>query len=249
MKNNVLYIDIETAPSMGYYFDLWKEGNIVGKVREWYILSVAYKWEGEKSVKAMGLPDYPGYKKNKEDDKELVSLIHSLLSQADIVIAHNGDRFDVKKINARLLKHGITPPSPYKTVDTLKVAKKYFAMESNRLNDIAKYLKLGSKLSHSGFKLWEDCMAGDKKAWAIMLKYNKQDIVLLEAVYLKLRPWMTNHIDRNILNGTSRQCPNCGKDTLHNEGIRPTKTGIHIRYRCAGKGGCGAWTHLKAPKP
>lgn len=227
----ILLIDIETAPSLGYYFDLWKEGNIVGNVKSWYILSFAWQWAGEKKIDCRGIVDYPRYKKNKEDDFALVHDIHTLLSQADIVVAHNGDRFDIRKINARFLKHGFPPPAPYKTVDTLKVARKYFAMDSNRLNDVAQYLGVGSKLPHTGFKLWEDCMRGDKKAWDLMKRYNKQDVVLLHDVYMTLRTWMTNHPNVNIFTGKNPACPNCG-GAVQKRGFNITKTGRTQRYQC-----------------
>lgn len=235
----ILLLDIETAPSLGYYFDLWKEGNIVGTVRNWYILSIAWQWYGETTVHCAGLIDYSAYKKDKEDDLSLAITIHDLLDQADIVIAHNGDRFDIKKINARLLRHGFSPPSPYKTVDTLKIAKKHFALDSNRLDAIGKYLGVGAKLPHTGFKLWEDCMAGDKTAWNLMKRYNKQDVVLLEKVYTILKPWMTNHPNVNVFTGKQEGCPACGGD-LNKRGFSITNTGRKQRYQCKD---CGGWSH------
>lgn len=227
-----LYIDIETSPSLGYFFELYKEGNILATTKSWYILSIAWKFEGEKQVKCLGLVDYPRYKKDREDDKDLVEDIWELLNSADIVLAHNGDRFDIKKINARFLKHELTPPSPYKTIDTLKIARNKFAMDSNKLDSIAKYLGVGSKLPHTGFKLWQDCMSGDLKAWDLMKKYNKQDVVLLEHVYEALKPWMTTGPNMNVYMGTTHNCPKCGEDALQRRGEAYTKTQKYQRFQC-----------------
>ena len=243
-KIKKLLLDIETAPSLGFYFDLWKEGNIVGTVQSWYILSVAWKWEGEKTVHAVSIADYPHYKQHKEDDRLLVERIWMLLNHADIVVAHNGDRFDLPKINARFLKHGLRPPEPYATVDTLKVARRYFKMDSNRLNEVAKYLGVGSKLPHTGFKLWEDCMKGDKKAWALMKRYNKHDVVLLEKVYLALRPWMKNHPNCNVFT-EQNGCPNCGSKNVQKRGFSITATGHKQRWQC---NDCSAWSHSSSHK-
>lgn len=227
----IILLDIETAPSLGFYFDLYKEGNIVATVKSWYILSFAYKTLGGKTH-CMALPNFPKlYAKDKEDDSALVAVLHAVLEEADIIVAHNGDRFDLRKINARFLKYGMAPPSPYKTVDTLKVARKCFALDSNRLNDIGKYLGVGSKLPHTGFKLWEDCMAGDKKAWGLMKRYNVQDVELLDSVYHKLLPWMTNHPNIGVYAGIDHHCPNCG-GTLTRRGFLYTKTGRKQRYQC-----------------
>lgn len=230
----ILFLDVENSPSLGYYYDLWREGNIVGTEKPWYMLSIAYQWAGSKTVHCLGLVDYPQYKKNREDDSALLKDIHTLLDEADIVIAHNADKFDIRKINARLLKHGLNPPSPYKTVDTLKVAKRYFKLDSNRLDDLGKYLKIGAKLPHTGFKLWKDCMDGDLKAWELMKRYNKQDVVLLEKVYTALRPWIVNH----PRTGEVDSCNNCG-GSLQARGFNISKTGKRQRLACTE---CGSWT-------
>lgn len=236
----VLLIDIETAPSVGLYFDLWKEGNIAKTLQLGYILSFAYKWLDEGDVRVVGLPMYQGYYNNMADDKSLCKDLAELLAQADIVVAHNGDKFDLPKINARLVKHGFKPPEPYKTVDTYKVAKKYFSFESNRLNDLGQFLNLGKKAQTGGIELWKGCMDGDKSAWAKMLAYNAQDVVLLELVYKRLRPWMTGHPNVNVLkyhNG----CPVCGCKKLEKRGLSITGTGVRQRYRCKSSS-CGAWS-------
>lgn len=244
----ILLLDIETAPSIGLYFDLWKEGNIVKKLQDWYILSFACKWLGESKVYSVGLNDFRSYAKNRENDEFLCISLAGIMSEADIIIAHNGDGFDIPKINARLIKHGIKPPTPYKTIDTLKVAKRYFNFESNRLNELGVYLGVGEKLSTGGINLWKSCMDGDKKAWTMMKKYNAQDVLLLESVYLALRPWMTNHPNvRVYIEGEG--CPVCGNEHLQARGFSITQTGRKQRYQCVGtkkEPGCGAWSHGKS---
>ena len=128
MKSKVLVIDIETSPILGSVWGLWQQNLSLEMIKDdWYILSFAAKWLGEKEI------IYRDCRETLENDKLLMTEIHALLSQADYVIAHNGDKFDIKKINARLIMNGFPPPSPYKTIDTLKIAKKQFAFTSNKL--------------------------------------------------------------------------------------------------------------------
>lgn len=214
-----LLMDLETAPALGYYFDLYKEGNIVSTKIDWYILSFAYKWLDKKRVHAYALPDFKSYKKNKECDKELVTKLHELISSTDVLVAHNGDNFDMKKSNSRFLVNGLSPIPPVKTVDTLKLARKYFAFDSNRLNDLCKLLGFGEKIETGGKKLWIKCLNGDMKAWKKMVKYNKHDVVLLEKIYLKLRSWNPQQPNANLFNGTISNCPACGSDRLHCKGF------------------------------
>ena len=184
------------------------------------------------------MPDYRGYSAHKEDDEKLVRDLWKVLDEADIVIAHNGDKFDVRKSNARFVFHGLKPPSPYKTVDTLKIARKHFSFNSNRLDDLGHYLGVGRKLPTTGKDLWLRCIRGDEDAWSRMIKYNAHDVALLERVYLQLRPWATSHPD---LGSYSKKlvCPTCHSRNLQHRGYNVTKTGRRQRLQCMD---CGAWS-------
>ncbi len=207
------------------------------------MLTFAYKWYGESTTKVKGLPDYENYKADTEDDSALIKDLWALFDEADIVIGHNGDRFDIRKTNAKFIQHDILPPSPYQTIDTLKVARKYFAFTSNRLDALGELLGVGRKTETGGFSLWKGCMAGDKKAWNLMKKYNKQDVKLLEDVYEQLRPWMTNHPNMNTFNGEGHNCPVCDSLNVQKRGYRRTRTGKYQAYACQE---CGAWSQGRA---
>lgn len=238
MKSKILVYDIETSPNLGFIWGKYEQ-NVIEYDREWYMLCFAYKWLGDRTVKAVGLPDFKTYKKDQEDDKELVAALYALFDEADVVIAHNGDSFDQKKAHARFIYHNMTPPAPYKQIDTKKVAKKYFNFNSNKLDDLGEHLKLGRKVDTGGFELWKGCMNGDKKSWNKMLKYNKQDVNLLEKVYLRMRPWIQNHPSLALMEDRPDGCPRCKSNKIVKEGSRTyRKTGAVQRYRCKD---CGGW--------
>lgn len=245
-KNNtkILLFDIETAPSLGYVWGKWEQ-NVIEFERDWYILSFACKWLNGKKTAVCSLPDFKGYKKNPEDDKLLVAVLWKLFNEADIIIGHNGDAFDIKKANARFLTHGLLPPSPYKTVDTLKLARKYFKFDSNKLDDLAKSLNIGRKENVGGFATWKGCMTGDKKSWKKMTSYNKMDVELLEKVYNKLKPWSNNHPNVALLNGKTNSCPICGSDKVQRRGYSITKTNKFQRIQCQS---CSGWSRLRLPE-
>lgn len=228
----ILLFDIETALSKGYFFDLYKEGNIVEIESSWYMLSFSWKWLGEKTTHVAALPDFPGYAKNKSCDKALVTKLHELFSEADIVVAHNAARFDVRKSNARFVVHGMIPPETYKVVDTLRIAKRHFKFDSNRLDDLGQLLGVGRKLAHTGKKLWLDCQVHDiPSAWVKMKRYNKQDVNLLEAVFLKLRPWATTF--PNLTHYTRAEaCPVCLSKKLAPTGFAYVASGKKQRFTC-----------------
>lgn len=238
-----LLIDIETAPTLAWVWQLY-EANAVGVEKSWYILSVAFKWLGDDKIQTLSLPDFSTYKTSKENDKMLLGAIWKLLDEADVIIAHNGDRFDLPKINARLLVNGFAPPSPYKTIDTLKIARNKFKFDSNRLDALARTLGFGRKLPHTGFDLWKGCMAGDKKSWKLMCDYNAHDVELLETLYLRIRAWATTHPNKNVYDG-GNGCPRCGGHRMEKRGIQYTATSMKQRYHCLKKD-CGAWSSGKS---
>jgi DNA polymerase elongation subunit (family B) len=217
---------------------MW-ETRLIEIIEPWYMLSFAYKWQGQKRVTVKALPDYPLYATDPKNDKALASELRDLLDEADVVIAHNGDRFDLPKCASRILVHGIKPPSPYKTVDTLKLARKLFRYESNKLDDLCRILGIGTKLKHTGFDLWKRCMDGDSRAWALMKKYNGHDVYpLLEGLYDRIKPFAPNH-PRLTHYTRANACPTCQSANIQSRGFIVTATGKRQRIHCQD---CGAWS-------
>jgi len=232
----ILLVDIETAPINGLTWTMF-EANVIHVIQPTYMMSFSVKWLDKKGVKTFGLCDYPAFKKDKTNDGPLVADLWKYFDAADVIIGHNGDSFDIKKTNARLAVHQLGPPSPYKTIDTLKLARASFKFDSNKLDNIGRYLGVGRKLPHTGKDLWLSCMAGDPKAWRTMKRYNAQDVRLLEAVYLKLRPWSKNppHLPSY---SDATGCPVCSSTNVQHRGFNVAKQRKTQRLQCQD---CGHW--------
>jgi hypothetical protein len=237
LSPRICYYDLENSPSLGWYYDRYKEGNIVADEQDWFMLSFAWTWGDEKKVHCKALCDYPGYAKDKTDDSHLVKDLWKIFDEADILIAHNGDRFDRRKSNSRFLGLGLPPPSPYKTIDTLKIARRQFMQGSNSLQSLGEFLGLGGKLPTTGWHTWRGCIDGDQKAWNALKRYNKRDVILGRAVYKKLLPWTHNHPDLRVWSGKA-SCRNCGSHKLQMRGEERTLTTIKQRYQCQS---CNHW--------
>jgi hypothetical protein len=235
----IAFFDIETAPTRAYVWENY-DTNVIRTDRDWYMLSFAIKWSHKKSVQTVALPDFSGYQRNRECDKALSKALWEVFHEADILVAHNGDRFDTKKANARFLVHGLKPPSPYKTIDTLKIARRHFKFNSNKLDDLARYLRIGSKLPHTGAHLWFGCMSGDEKSWRVMRRYNAHDVELLEQVYNKMRAWAPNHPDLNVYKEYRARvgCPTCQSENTQRRGIGVKIKRKYYRFQCRD---CGSW--------
>jgi DNA polymerase elongation subunit (family B) len=231
----ILILDIETFPITAEVWSAY-EANALRILRDSIIVCFSVKWLGGKQI-TKALPDYPGYKTGAEDDRRLVAELRGLLDEADVVVAHNGRKFDFKRINARMVIHGILPPSPYATVDTLVAARQHFGFSQNKLDALGKTLGVGQKVHTGGYTLWQGCLAGDERAWRRMKRYNAQDVTLLERVYRRLLPWIKNHPNHGTYTGIA-SCPNCGSTKIQRRGSARATTRTYQRFQCQK---CGKW--------
>lgn len=240
MTAKVVLLDIETAPNLGWIWGKYEQ-DVIAFEQQWFLLCFSYRWltaEGD-GVRCCALPDYDGYAEAPTHDGKLTQALWGVFDEADVIIAHNGDAFDIKKANAKFIQHELPPPSPYKTIDTLKIAKKHFKFESNKLNDLGEYLGVGHKASTGGFGLWKRCMDGDVDAWEKMRAYNVQDVALLEKVYYKLRPWSSSHPNLSLYsNSNDLRCPTCGSEHIQKRGSAYTRLQVRQRLQCQE---CSAW--------
>ncbi len=244
MTARVLIYDIENTPSLGYVWDKWNT-NVIEMVEDWWMLCFAYKWLDEGKIHSVSQPDFAGYERDKHNDYGVVAELWHLFDEADIVVAHNGDRFDQAKSRARFAVHGFDPPSPYKEVDTKKIASRHFNFTSNSLNDLCRQFGIGAKGQTGGFSTWTGCMAGDPKSWARMTRYNRQDVALLEELYLKLRPWVTNHPNLALYGDRPDACPKCGGGPLRSKGWRTYQVARRRAFRCQACGGISYGRHVE----
>jgi len=247
MKHNakIVVFDIETAPAQAYIWKRWKNNvHLDQVVSEGYVLCAVAKFLNERSPRRISMLDFPHlWKKDSENDVEVVKWCWDILDEADIVVAHYGKGYDIPVLNARFITLGLPPPKPYKIVDTKEIASKYFKFPYNSLDGIGEYLKLGRK-NKTDFNLWVNCMNGVKSAWKDMVDYCVQDVLLLEKVYKKLIPWCSTHPNLSLYDLTNENpvCPKCGSDSLQWRGTHRTLTQVYRRFQCKD---CGGWGREK----
>lgn len=236
----MVVLDVETAPQMGYFWGRFNQNIGANMVTQnCYMLTWAAKELGDSDVEFDSLfLDQEAYQADPTDDKRIIESMYEVLDDADIIIAHNGDNFDMKKILARGVIHGLTPPVMPRKIDTLKIARRECKFDSNRLDELCKFFGMTGKIDTGGFELWQGCMDGDASSWAKMLKYNIGDIHALEAVYLKLRHYDSKHpnVGQYYRDG-KRRCTVCGSAAVVTTGGE-VHTNMSI-YQSAQCGNCG----------
>jgi DNA polymerase elongation subunit (family B) len=227
----ILLLDIETAPNTAYVWGLFKQNISISQVVDSSeMLCWAAKWYGDHNVM---------FKSILHGKKKMLTHIHKLLDEADVVVHYNGSRFDIPTLNKEFLEAGMMPPAPYLQVDLLRTARQQFRFPSNKLDYVGRALGEGKKHTHEGFELWVKCMKKDKDAWTRMEQYNVQDVLLLEKVYNRFLPWIKSHPNVGTHTERSHVCPTCGSHAVQSRGYKVTTTGKYRRYSC---NDCGSWS-------
>lgn len=229
-----LFLDIETAPLVAYVWDIWDQNIGLSQINtDWHLLSFSAKWKGDPDSKII----YHDVRNSRkiENDAALCVKAWKLLNEADVVITHNGKRFDSKRLNARFAIHGMKPPGSYRHIDTYEIARRVFAFTSTKLEYLADSLGVSHRKSKhpkfQGFDLWKECLKGNKEAWKNMEEYNRQDIRVLEDVYNRLVAW-DNKINFSLYNESLHHTCKCGSTKHNRNGYAYTASGKFQRYAC-----------------
>lgn len=230
----ILIIDIETSPGVAHVWGLFKQTVSLNQLLEsTRVICFAAKWHGSKEVEF--------YSDHHDGHERMIDEAWRLLDEADVLVHYNGQSFDVPHLQREFLLAGRTPTSPFRQVDLLLAVRKQFRFMSHRLQHVSVEVGLEGKVRHSGHQLWVRCMAGDAQAWDEMRTYNVQDVLLTEALYDKLLPWIPRHPHSGLYSGdpTTDRCSRCGCTELQKRGFAYTPLGVFQQYWCKH---CGAWS-------
>lgn len=240
----ILLFDLETSPIVARVWSLWQNGiNIDDIIEDWSLLCFSAKWLFNPEVISHVLTEQELIERN---DERIVRELWKLMDEADIIIAHNAERFDIRKSNSKFLKYELNLPSPYQVIDTLKHVKKRINLTSNKLDYIARYLGVEGKLvTPSG--MWRKVMENDYSMLLEMDKYCQQDVVCLEEVYLKLRPYIQPHPNLGLfITENVHACPSCASQDLSwdKNKVYTTNANQYHAFRC---NSCGSVGRSKTP--
>ena len=216
-----LFFDIET----GYHtVRLWRVGKVgwvqpENIIEHKKIICISWKWQGDDKVYTLD---------HRIGEKKMLKEFIKVLGEADEIIGHNGDRFDIKELRTRCINYGVLMFPKYQTLDTLKKARAFFNFASNKLDYIAKYLNLGRKLDTGGFQLWIDIVEKNSvKALKKMIKYCEHDVILLEDVFFVLSPYIDHNTNVAVLSGGDKwDCPECASTKVKMYNTYTTPMGV-----------------------
>ena len=237
----ILLVDIETLPMEVLVWGLYKQQiSNQNVIKEWSMVSWAAKWLYDSEIMSQVVSPQDAIRRK---DKSIIKGLWDLMDKADIIIAHNAVKFDVRKMNARFKMNGFGPPLPYQVIDTLRHAQKNFAFSSYSLDYLNRLLDNTGKIK-TEYGLWKRCIGisctpqRQKEALDVMVRYNRQDITALEELYVELRPWMKPHPNLGLYYDSidTQRCTNCGDTNITWKGTYVTPMNRYRAWRCK----CGA---------
>lgn len=217
-KPKILFLDIEAtnlSASMGY------------------VLAIGYKWAHEKKARVLSLADFPG--KKTTDDRQLLKVFEPIFREADIVVHHFGQFYDIPFLQTRRLIHGMKPLPVVQQVDTWRIAKKRLKFHSNRLDAILRSLGCPYHKTPLDGNAWIDASAGDKKALRYIVEHCYYDVLVLEWVYNHIKAVWDQH-PTTLYRSDTNICPVCREGKMISNGIRPTKSKVYRRLSCSACG-------------
>ena len=227
----ILFLDIETSPLTAHTWGLWDQNISIGQIiKSTEMMCWGARWYGEKKVHFASA--------HHDGKEEMLKKVHAMLDEADVLVGWNSKAFDSKHLKREFIENGMLPPSPYKEMDLMLTVRSQFKFPSNKLDYVSQKLGVGAKVKHSGFDLWLGCMAGNKKSWVEMKKYQIQDVDLLVELYEKLKPWIPNHPHTALYDGIEGGCSTCASLNLQKRGVARTISGTYQRFQCQD---CGKW--------
>ena len=230
-----LHIDIETSPTLAYVWGLFKQTVRLPQIVEpSRLLCASYAWGDDGPTEFVA-------EWHKGGARGMVKTLHKVVSEADALVHYNGKTFDTPHVFREFLEHGFGPPAPFQQVDLYQAVKRNFRFTSGKLEFVAEALELGGTgKGASNMQLWTRVLENDADAREEMEAYNRQDVVLLQELYGKIRAWIPAHPNAGLYMAQdgAQRCITCGSERLVKDGHSYTSAGAFQRYRCRE---CGAW--------
>ncbi len=231
MSQKIIFWDVEMSLAKAGFFPnkLYRSYiNLNHIIEEQKMVCICWKELGKSKVHSASILDDG----DMSSDLNVIKTFRDVVEDADILVAHNGNRFDIKLFNAKLMEHGLPPMPKLLTVDTIKESRSVAKLISHKLDYLGDFFGVGRKI-HNNRDLWRDILFNQDtdKALSQMVRYCKQDVKLLEKVYFKMLPYMKSH--PNIADFHTMNCPKCNSSDVIKHKKRISAQGIlKQQYQC-----------------
>jgi hypothetical protein len=250
----IMAYDIECAPALVWTYDLWPKAIGIDQIVEHpRMVSFAAQFEQDGKRKAMV------YRSEFHHGRtEMLDTLHEMFDKADIVMGWNNKSFDDPYVMGEFALEEMGRPSPFQSIDLMRVEKKHFRLMSRKLDYAARRFVDDQKDGVNALRIWLEIkelerqihevgfgegfdadLLGDlhrrlKRLWDKFARYNKQDVALLWKVRDEFLPWVDELNFNNFQEDGVAQivCAKCGSTNLHRRGLYRTGVSTFQVYRC-----------------
>lgn len=244
MSPKIVCYDIETSPNLVYSWGLHDQQIGVNQiVQPQDILCFASTEVGSGKIRSYSAWD--GY-------EGMLDRLWSMMDDADYLVGYNQIGFDDKHVKGAFARAGMPPPSPYRSVDLLRVVRKNFRFPSNKLGYVCEALGLDLKSDPGGFSTWKSILDPEcpdrVAAQRRMVKYCRQDVRVTAQLFERLLPWIDG-LNVPLTSGVEDApvgCTRCGGDRIQQRGWAYTTTSRYKRMVCVD---CGGWMRSAKCEP
>lgn len=226
-KDKIWLFDLETSELAG------NRGHILCAVGKWLNSPDVYTWN---IYDVDGYSDPPMHKTMRNDGPMVEELVEKC-AEADAVCAYYGgyNKFDVPYLNTRAMAHGLKPCPPVTVIDPYTTAKSCLRLARNNMDSVGKLLGCKMEKYHLPWDDWIKARYHAPKSMEKLLQYCINDVLVLEEIYLKLRPLIRNHPTMYIDTADGKEvktCKVCGSSDTIKYGKRMTKCFMVHRRQC-----------------
>lgn len=127
----------------------------------------------------------------RSSDKHLVEAILRDIEQADVLVGHNANQFDLPFLRTRALIHGLNPVHPKKILDPVILARNIFRFHRNSLEALSNVLGTPDMKTKLMPRVWVAAMFdGDREALDEIVEHCVADVRVLCEVAKKIAPYV-----------------------------------------------------------
>ena len=250
VRNRILILDVERVA--GLTQQAWWERRDLQKryihhetvIREPRTTIVCAKWYDRPEIIRLAEWDKGGR-------RLFLKRVHELMSAADIIVGHNLDNADIPWLEGDLYfprighKHrpNLPPLPPFKTVDTLKVARRFKSgVAFKSLNALCQILDIPAKTDVYDRDAMDRAVAGSVEDRERLTEYCAGDVIATQGLYDWERPHIKNH-PALFVDGQDKltTCNRCGGDTELTPRRYVANVLTYAMHKCVD---CGGYSRL-----
>lgn len=161
-----------------------------GFAADWSILMTAVvKPYGQVPI-VFRADEYPEWTAQRSNDLSIVQAVAEELRKHAIIVTHYGSKFDIRFMRLKMVHHRLEPLPLMFGIDTWRIARSNFKMQSNRLEALSRYLELGAKDKPEGTPWVEAAYDGSREAMDKIVEHNIKDCEILERLACLSFPYL-----------------------------------------------------------